>query len=124
MVAALAVRWQTSRAKSGVSDAWFGWLISDSVCAMRSSEIRLRNGDCSSCAERPCLSVPSNTGSPVVLVKSARTMVSVAPSACAVPREKNSHAPMAAPRITTAAIGAMIFQRPRSFRCCRDALLR
>ena len=47
---------------------------------MRSSEIRLRNGDCSSCTARPCRKVPSNTGSPVVFAKSARTIVSLSVS--------------------------------------------
>src|SRR6476660_3969924 len=36
------------------------------------SGTRLRYGDCSSCTARACLSVPSKTGSPVVLTKSAR----------------------------------------------------
>ena len=45
---------------------------------MRRSETRLRKGDCSSCTASAWRSVPSNTGSPVVLVKSARTMVSLA----------------------------------------------
>ena len=47
---------------------------------MRSSEIRLRNGDCWSCTASPCRSVSSNTGSPVVLVNSASTIVSLSVS--------------------------------------------
>ena len=43
----------------------------------------LRKGDCSSCTESPCRSVPSKTASPVVFVKSASTMVSLSVSACA-----------------------------------------
>src|ERR1700733_15737171 len=35
-----------------------------------------RYGDCESCDARPCRSAPSNTGSPVVFVNSARTMES------------------------------------------------
>ena len=81
MVAALAVRWQTSWANSRVSLASLGCAIRASVCATRSSESKFRNGDCSSCADSPCRSVPSKTGSPVVLVKSARTMVSLSVSA-------------------------------------------
>ena len=65
MLAALAVRWQTSWANSRVSRASLGWAISASVCATRWSESKLRNGDCSSCADSPCRSVPSKTGSPV-----------------------------------------------------------
>ena len=42
--------------------------------------MRLRNGDCASCTASPCRSVSSNTESPVVLVKSARTIVSVSVS--------------------------------------------
>src|SRR4029077_10538829 len=40
----------------------------------------LKKGDCSSCTESPCRRVQSNTGSPVVLVNSARTMVSLSVS--------------------------------------------
>ena len=49
-----------------------------SECGRRRS--RLRNGDCPSCTASPCRSVSSNTGSPVVLVKSASTMVSLSVS--------------------------------------------
>src|SRR6266478_9629408 len=47
---------------------------------MRSSVSSLRNGDCSSCTSRPWRNVPSNTESPVVLVKSASTTVSFSES--------------------------------------------
>ena len=74
---------------------------------MRSSETRLRKGDCSSCTANPWRSVPSNTGSPVVFVKSARTIVSLSVSlgvrwkvevtcgsaAAARPRQRNHHLP-------------------------------
>ena len=73
----LAVRWQTSRANSCVNRASLGWAIRDIVCAMRSSESKFKNGDCSNWDESPCRSVPSKTGSPVLLAKSARTMVSL-----------------------------------------------
>ena len=52
----------------------------DSVCAMRSSESRFKNGDCSSCEESPCRNAPSKTGSPVELAKSASTTVSLSVS--------------------------------------------
>ena len=78
--AALAVRSQISRASSGVSRASAGRLIRPSVFWIRSSETRLRKGDCSSCIANPWRSVPSNTGSPVVFVKSARTIVSLSVS--------------------------------------------
>ena len=83
--AALAVRSQISRASSGVSRASAGRPIRPSAFWIRSSETRLRKGDCSSCIANPWRSVPSNTGSPVVLVKSARTIVSLSVSLwCAV----------------------------------------
>ena len=44
------------------------------------SETSLRNGDCSSCTASPWRSVSSNTGSPVLFSKSARTIVSFAVS--------------------------------------------
>jgi len=59
MVAALAVRWQTSWANSRVSLASLGCVIRASVSTTRWSESKLRNGDCSSCADSPCRSVPS-----------------------------------------------------------------
>ena len=74
--AALPVRWQSSRAISGVSLASDGWPIICSVCWVCWSVIMLRKGDCSSCIDSPCRSVPSNTGSPAVFVKSASAMVS------------------------------------------------
>ena len=77
---ALAVRSQTSLAISGASRASGGWPIMRNTCWMRSSEMRLRKGDCSSCTAKPCLSVPSKTGSPVVFVKSASTIVSLSVS--------------------------------------------
>ena len=75
--AALPVRWQSSRAISGVSLASGFWPIICKVCWTCCSGTMLRKGDCSNCTDNPCRSVPSKTGSPVVLVKSARTMVSL-----------------------------------------------
>jgi len=80
MVAALAVRWQTSRASFCVSRASLSWVIKASVSAIRESDTMLRNGDCSSCTASPCCSVPSKMESPVVLVKSAKTIVSLSVS--------------------------------------------
>src|SRR5258708_940616 len=54
----------------------------------------LRNGDCSNCTESPWRSVPSNTGSPVELAKSASTTVSFSVSSLLL-REKNRYAPVA-----------------------------
>ena len=44
--------------------------------ASLASESMFRNGDWPSCTEIACFKVSSNTGSPVVLLKSARTTVS------------------------------------------------
>ena len=78
--ATLPVRSHMSRAIPGVRRASDGWPIRRKTACMRSSEIRFRNGDCSSCTARPCRKVPSNTGSPVVFAKSARTIVSLSVS--------------------------------------------
>ena len=68
--------WQISRAISGVSFAFEGCCpIMRRVCWTRSLETRLRKGDCSSCTESPWRIVPSKTGSPVVLEKSASTIL-------------------------------------------------
>ena len=75
--ALLPVRWQRSRAISGVS-LRIGRLAHQAqglLDALLGDEAK--KGDCSSCTASPCRSVPSNTGSPVVFVKSARTMVSL-----------------------------------------------
>ena len=74
------MRTQISLASSGVSRVSAGWPISPNVFWIRWSETRLRKGDCSSCTANPWRSVPSNTGSPVVLAKSARTIVSLSVS--------------------------------------------
>ena len=79
--AAPPVRTQMSRATSAVSRASAGWLINwqrsaDAFVGDEAQERRLL-----SCTASPCRSVSSNTGSPVVLVKSARTIVSLSVSA-------------------------------------------
>src|SRR5260370_419280 len=73
--AAPPARSQISLATSAVSDASAGWLIRLSIAWIRWSETRLRNGDCSSCTANPWRSVPSNTGSPVALMKSATRVI-------------------------------------------------
>src|ERR1039457_605850 len=78
--AALEARSQTSRAISGVRRVSAGRSIRCSVCWIRSSGTTLRKGDCSSCTSNPWRSVPSNTGSPVLLMKSASTSVSLSDS--------------------------------------------
>ena len=78
---------------------------------MRSSEMRLRKGDCSSWIANPCRSVPSNTGSPVEFVKSARTIVSLSVS-CGRGGESRSSPPPSSASTTAAAV-AIIFQRMR-----------
>src|ERR1035438_8218877 len=77
-------------------------LINRRSCCTCSSSMIFRKGDCSSCSESPCRSVPSNTVSPVVFVKSARTMVSLSVSACAW-RVKNNQPHTASPTITIVA---------------------
>ena len=104
--AVLAVRWQSSRAISGVSLASGFWSIIRKVCWICWSETRLRKGDCSSCTERPWRSVPSNTGSPVEFVKSARTMVSLSVRAWVLVWERNNHPPHS--------------QCDHQYRCARD----
>src|ERR1700675_372794 len=44
---------------------------------MRDSGSTFRYGDCSNCTASACFRVPSNTASPVVLTKSARTIESL-----------------------------------------------
>src|ERR1039458_1631588 len=74
--ALLPVRRQSSRATSAVTCSVGARPISFSVSPTLRSERMLRNGDCSRSTARACLRVPSKTGSPVELVKSARTTVS------------------------------------------------
>src|SRR5438874_10494955 len=75
-MALLLLRTQISLATSGESPSPGARPISFRVSRTIWSGRRLRKGDWESCAERPCFRVSSNTGSPVVLVKSARTMES------------------------------------------------
>jgi hypothetical protein len=105
--AALAVRTQTLRPRSAVRRASAGCSIKVSVFRMRPSEIRLRNGDCPSCTARPWRRVSSNTGSPVVLVKSASTIVSSSVSRGVRRR----------PRTRGASIAAAGARRPESRSC-------
>src|ERR1700723_2510946 len=117
--AALYVRWQIWRARSLVTRAVDGWPMYCMVCCIWRSERMCRNGDCASCAARPWRSAPSNTASPVVFVKSARTMepwpVSLGP------RCVKKYAP-AASTTTVAAAAAMSGKRLRGAMCgvCAD----
>src|SRR5215472_6505864 len=68
---------------------------SDTIC---------KNGDCSSCTARPCVNVWSKTGSPVPLLKSAITNVSVS----VIPGERcRDTYPATAPAMTIAAATAI-----------------
>ena len=89
---------------AGVNRASAGCSISLSSCRIRSSETRLRNGDCRSCTASPCRSISSNTGSPVVLLKSARTMVSLSVSVTGV-GGRSTRQPTAATTSTAAPTG-------------------
>ena len=62
-----------------------------SVSRMRSSGNTRRKGDCSSATARATFNARSNTGSPVVLVKSAMTIVSCSVSGRAVIAGLNDH---------------------------------
>ena len=79
--AALPVRWQSSRAISGVSFTSGFWPIICSVSFILWSDRIFRNGDWESWMERACFSVSSRTASPVEFAKSKRTIVSVSVSA-------------------------------------------
>ena len=78
--AVLPIRSQMFRASSGVRRASADCPIRPSACWILSSDTSFRNGDCSSCTDRPWRSVSSKTASPVVFLNSARTIVSAAPS--------------------------------------------
>ena len=80
MTALLPVRWQISCEISGVSFASAGCPIRRKVRWMACSGTMLRKGDCSSCTVSPCRRVPPNTASPVLLTRSARTIVSLSVS--------------------------------------------
>ena len=66
--------------------------IRRSVSRARSSGNTLRNGDCSSATASATFSAPSNTGSPVVFSKSARTIVSCSVSVRAPGRDERTTA--------------------------------
>jgi len=75
-MALLAVRWHTSLATSCDSRSSRDRPMKSNVWVTFRSESTLRKGDCSNCTRKACLRASSNTGSPVVLVKSASTSVS------------------------------------------------
>ena len=66
-------------------DAYFNTLL-----RMRWSEIMLRNGDCSNCTAIPSRRTSSKAGSPVVFLRSARTIVSLSVSGAAWMRRLRS----------------------------------
>ncbi len=82
-MALLPVRRQSSRATSTVTCSVGARPISLNVSPTLRSERMLRKGDCSRSTARACLRVPSKTGSPVELMKSARTTVSFSVSGAA-----------------------------------------
>ncbi len=84
----LPARWQTSRATSGRSFASAGRVINFNVAATLFSESTFRNGDWFRETLSAVFSVSSKTGSPVSLLKSARTMVSFSVRRCVVWRER------------------------------------
>ena len=84
MYALLPARWQSSRATSGVSFVPAGRVISCKVFATSLSESTFRKGDCRRETLSAVFSVSSKIASPVLLAKSARTIVSFSVSACAL----------------------------------------
>ncbi len=112
-----AVRAAQSRARSmRVTRSSGARCIRRSVSRTRSSGNTCRNGDCSSATASATLSAPSKTGSPVVFMKSARTMVSWSVSVRDPRRTNNDDS--AARRITSAVSAAAATHGPsrRRFR--------
>src|SRR5579863_6992686 len=105
IMALMPARWQISRPSSLVRRSLGGRPIYCRVCWILDSGTMLRNGDCCSCEASACLSVPSNTGSPVVFTNSVSRMESFSVRAL-VRRVKKR--PTAAAAISTAATGAHI----------------
>src|SRR5712692_10670858 len=97
-------RMQISRATSLLRRASGGRPMKRRASRTRDSGNRFRYGDCSSCTASACFKVPSNTASPVVLAKSARTTVSFSVSALARRVRKNKPPPITAAINTAAAI--------------------
>ena len=75
-MALLPTRWHSSRATSPVTACSGERPIRRSVAVTFRSERMFRNGDCPRSTASACFSVSSNTGSPVLLAKSASTMLS------------------------------------------------
>ena len=97
-MALLPTRWQMSRARSDVirSVAACPHHVQSFVDLLLGHNAQ-KSGDRSSCTASACLSASSKTASPVLLTKSARTIVSFSVSACAfVERQQNSPAVTAA----------------------------
>src|SRR5271166_949178 len=109
----LLLRRHTSRAVSVSRRVSGGRSISLSVDRTFASGSRYKYGDCSSWIASACFNVPSNTLSPVVLVKSERTMVFF----CVGDGgrvERHLRNPMVPATTTTARTGARIFHRCHS----------
>src|ERR1700681_3801223 len=85
-----------SRATSLVMRSFGGRPMKPSASRTRDSGRIFRNGDCSSWTASACFRVPSKTGSPVVLTKSASTTVSFSVSALARRERKNKPPPIRA----------------------------
>src|ERR1035438_2331985 len=81
-------RRQSSRATAGVSFVLAGRVISCKVFATSPSESTFKKGDCRKETLSAVFSVSSNTGSPVLLAKSARTMESFSVKRCVAWRER------------------------------------
>src|SRR5713226_178565 len=110
-VALLPARKQSSRARSEVRRSLGERPMKPSVSCTREEGITRRKGDCSRSTASACFNVPSNTGSPVVLAKSARTTVSFSVSFAARAGRKYRAAAINATRIPTAA-GTTTRHRP------------
>ena len=106
--ALLPSRWQISLARSDVTRVSGGRFMYFSVSRTFGSGTIFRKGDWSRSTARASLSVPSKTLSPVVLVKSANTILSCSVS-LAEWRERQ-YRPPATKATTRRAAGANIFQ--------------
>ena len=114
-------RWQISRPTSEVMRSPEGRPMYCRACWILDSGAILRNGDCSSCEARACLSVPSKTVSPVVFTNSVRRMESF--SVRALVRRVKMRLPIAAASRAAAAIPAQNHVLERTAGAAPDAEL-
>ncbi len=103
-IALLPTRRHKSRARSVVRRSSGERPMKVSVVWIRAGGTTRKNGDWSRSTESACFRVPSNTGSPVVLAKSASTTVSFSVRALARRERKNKPPPITAAINTAAAI--------------------